>query len=183
VEHRDLHVMRWTHCSVDAAGEVSADEVVDRVCAAVRDEARKAGAGLVATRITLSGPSKAHGALSADPKRWVNEIRGAVTDVTDGTAWVEKVLIATEAKTDLEAALMRKDILGDLLHHVSDLQSSPGLLSALRDDLMQLKRKIPPEALEGESALNLEHPECVAQVLKDVRHMLMSRLLAAGGDR
>jgi DNA repair exonuclease SbcCD nuclease subunit len=183
VEHRDLHVMKWVHCRVDAAGAVSADEIVERVCADVREEAKKSGDSLLAARITLSGPSRAHGNLSGDPRRWVSEVRGAVTDATDGAAWVEKVVVATRAQVDLEAALKRNDALGDLLRFVGDLPCDDDLLAALREDFAQLKRKAPPEALEGEETVKLDNAEALAQALEVVRQMLVARLLGAGGGR
>ena len=183
VEHRNLHVLRWALCEVDVSGADHPEDVVDRVRIRVEEEFAKESGGFLAARVHISGPCKAHGGLSANPEKWINEIRSAVTDACGGEVWLEKVKIGTSTEADLELMIQRNDSIGDLLRYIESLESSDSkeLMRLVTDDLADLKAKLPPDT--GKDRLDLESPERVREVLKDVKHVLISRLLSAGLDR
>lgn len=183
VEHRNLHVIRWALCEVDVSGAVHPEDVVDRVRVSVEEEFAKESGGFLAARVHISGPCGAHGGLSENPEKWINEVRSAVTDACGGAVWLEKVKIGTFTEVDLEEMIKRNDSFGDLLRYIESLESSDTreLMRLVSDDLVNLKAKLPPDA--GKDMIELESPERVREILKDVKHVLISRLLSTGIER
>ena len=53
-------------------------------------------------------------------------------------------------------------------------------LAGLEAEFADLKKKLPPELKEGLDAIDLTSPTALGEVLKQVRPMLMARLLAVG---
>ena len=182
VEHRDLHVLRWAHCEVDVTRTAHPEDVVDRMRVSVEDEFAKENGGFLAARIHISGPCRAHGELSQNPEKWINEMRSAVTDACGGEVWLEKIRIGTSTEVDLEQMLKRNDSLGDLLRYIENLESSDTeeLMKLVTDDLVNLKAKLP---LAGKDNIELESPEKARGILEDVKHILISRLLSAGSEK
>ena len=183
VEHRNLHVLRWALCEVDVTGAVHPEDVIDRVRVSVEEEYAKESGSFLAARIHITGPCRAHGGLSENPEKWINEVRSAVTDACGGAVWLEKIKIGTSTEVDLEQMMKRNDSLGDLLRYVESLGSSDTeeLMKLVTDDLVNLKAKLPTVA--GKDRIELDSPERVREILKDVKHVLISRLLSAGLER
>lgn len=183
VEHRDLHVLRWALCEVDASGSTHPEDVVDRVRVSVEEEFAKESGGFLAARIHIVGPCRAHGALSENPEKWINEIRSSVTDACGGSVWIEKIKIDTSTEVDLEKMIKRNDSLGDLLRYIETLESADTqeLTRLVADDLADLKAKLPSEG--GKDRINFESPERVREILKDVKHVLISRLISTGIEK
>ncbi|MBF0559953.1 MAG: DNA repair exonuclease [Nitrospirae bacterium] len=183
MEHRNLHVLRWSMCEVDVSGACHPEDVVDRVRGSVEAEFSKESEGFLAARVHISGPCRAHGKLSGNPEKWINEVRSAVTDACEGAVWLEKIKIGTSTEADLKQMLKRNDSLGDLLRYIESLESSDTreLMQLITDDIVNLKAKLPLEA--GKDSIGNESPEKIRDMLKDVKHVLISRLLGAVSDR
>ena len=177
VEYRDLDVVRWYHCDVDAAGADTGDEVVESVGEAVEEKLEQNEDLLLALRVTISGPCRAHPELVGDLENWVNQVRAVGTDVSGGRAWIEKVRIRTKTEVDLEQALARDDAMSNLLRAVQDMASVEQALGALDADLTALKRKLPSELQSGD-ALDWDTPGARSELLEDVKGILIPRLLA-----
>ncbi len=183
VEHRDLHVLRWALCEVDVTGTVHPADVVDRARVSVEAEFAKENGGVLAVRVHISGRCRAHGELSRNPEKWINEIRSAVTDACGGEVWLEKIKIGTSTEVDLEQMIRRNDSFGDLLRYIESLESSDSkdLMKLVTDDLVNLKAKLPLEA--DKERIELQSPERVRETLEDVKNILISRLLSAGLEK
>ena len=177
VEHRNLDVVRWYHCDVNAAGADTGEEAVESVGEAVEEKVEQNEDLLLALRVTLSGPCKAHPELAGDMENWVNQVRAVGTDVSGGRVWIEKVRIRTTAEVDLEQALARDDAVSNLLRTVQDMASIEQALDAFDADLTALKRKLPSELQSGD-ALDCDTPGARSELLADVKGILIPRLLA-----
>jgi DNA repair exonuclease SbcCD nuclease subunit len=183
VEHRDLDVLRWAVCTVDAAGAAGPEEVLDRVAQALEREIAGAGGRPVAARLTIEGACPAHGELLAAADRWIQECRSLALGFGDGAVWIEKVRFRTRpAEAGLDR-LAGDDALGGLLRSLRDLEADDAELALLAEGFADLRRKLPPELFaggeEGAEALDPTAPEQLRGVLGEVKDLLLARLLAA----
>jgi DNA repair exonuclease SbcCD nuclease subunit len=176
VEHRDLHVIRWEHCIVDASGADTPDEVLLRVRSVLEGEYRKEGAPL-AVRLTVTGSSTAHADLHRDPDRWVNEVRATLTDASSGDVWVEKVAFRTKGRQELSAMAGEPGPVGDLLRFIQAIERDPSQLPSVKEDLITFKAKLPPEIFEEMDPLDLEDPDVLIRLLEGARQLLIPRLV------
>lgn len=176
VEHRPLDVVRWAQCVVDASACRSGDDVVDRVRETVGHYQREAEGRTLALRVVVQGHSDAHGPLGADPERWRNEVRAAASEASGGEAWVEKVLVRTQPRLDLEALRRRDDPLGSLVRNLADLREDPQARAWAWDQLASLRRKLPAEYHQLEGALRLDHPSGLKPAFDEVERLLLALL-------
>ena len=180
LEHRDLDVLRWATVNVDASGAKDGDDVVELARSAIRREAMKCDGLLLAARLKMVGSCKAHQELSADPARWINELRAMATDEGGGNVWLEKVQLSTGGQIDMEQARQREDPVGDLLRFVQEMDNNEGLAS-LAAELEAFREKLPAELRQGEMSLNLDKPETLREILEDVQQLLVPLLMSKGG--
>ena len=181
-EHRDLDVLRWSVCEVDAAGADTADDVVDRVATALKQELGKGQGRSLAFRIHITGSCGAHRELSVDVDRWTNEIRAAAADLSNGEVWIEKVKVQTHSAVDLKEMMARDSALGGLLRAIHDLEADDQLLATISEEFSDLRRKLPAELRTGVETVDLERPETFREAIEDVKHMLLGRILSGGGE-
>ena len=181
LEHRELDVVRWALCTLDAGASTSADALVEHVREAVAEAAEEAQDRLLAARIEISGATPAHSQLVADPENWSQQIRAAVTDL-DHDVWIEKIRFNTRSPLDLDALLSHDDPLAGLLRGMRELAQDPVGLADIARVFDDLKNRLPPEYRELEDALQLDDPAALAGLLSDVEQLLIPRLLAARED-
>ena len=178
VVHHDLDVMRWERRHVDASGARSSVDVLDLASSAIRDVVDEAEDLPVAIRITIVGASDAHAELAAEPERWTPEIRAKATDLSNGSAWIEKVRIRTESKVDLTQLRQQEGPLSGLLEALEG--DGLGMDDELLAGLQELRQKIPLEALDTQDGLDFDTPSTQREVMTDVRHILLSKLTRRG---
>ncbi len=173
VEHRDLDVVRWTQIYVDVV-DADEDELHSRVRVAVEAAAEEADERLVAIRIVLSGETALHRTLVVERERLVNELRAAVSDAAPGQAWLERVKLETSVPADVTRLIARDDAIGGLLRTLRALPVDQAALTALSDELADLKRKLPADVTDED--LNLDDPAVIAGLVGEVEHLLLPRL-------
>jgi DNA repair exonuclease SbcCD nuclease subunit len=181
VEHRALDVVRWELTEVGASGAESAADVLDLVRAEL---ARMHGAcpdHLLATRVVVTGPTRANAALRSNVEQYVNEVRLVANDVGGGEIFVENVVFATQSVLDLAKIREQNDAVGHLARGIHAMKSDDAAMRALSEQLADLRQRLPLELTEGEGALGLDERH-VREVLADVEQMLLPRLLAGGED-
>ena len=176
--HHDLDVMRWERCEVDASGARSSVDVLDLASSAIRDVVDEAEDLHVAIRITIVGASDAHAELAAEPERWTPEIRAKATDLSNGSAWIEKVRIRTESKVDLTQLRQQEGPLSGLLEALEG--DGLGMDDELLAGLRELRQKLPVEALDTQDGLDFDTPSTQREVMTDVRQILLSKLTRRG---
>jgi exonuclease SbcD len=180
-EHRDLDVFRWAVCAVDLAGTAASGEALDRVQQALELALDAAAGRPLAVRVRLSGACPLHDDLTADPERWVNEIRslGGVTG-GDGSLWIEKVEIRTRRAADLPlpARSDGEDALAGILRTVQELETDDAGLARLGEAFGDLERKLPPELFEEGGAARPTDPARLRALLEEAKDLLLARLLA-----
>ena len=178
VEHKEIDVLRWGIRSVDVSKAESVGDVVDLVSAVVSEEEGKSNGRPVALRLIITGKSKAHAGLIANPEQCINNIREIATDISNGDIWIEKVKIKTSAQIDLEEMRNRDDAIGELLRSIDNLSIDQESLSNMMDEFSDLKRKLPLEFKQGEDPINLDDPEKLKEIITDVKQILFARLFS-----
>jgi DNA repair exonuclease SbcCD nuclease subunit len=180
VEHRSLDVVRFRRVRVDATDAASADDVVDRVRAALAEEAGSADGRLVAARVVVEGATRAHAALAAEPERWETQIRLAATEAGGEELWIERVELATSLAVDLDRILERDDAVGQVLRGLRALRDDSAEQAALLEVFADLRGKLPFEARDGLDGIRLDDPRVIREALDDVERLLVPELLSAG---
>jgi len=183
VDHRDLDVLRWVLCEVDANGASSTDEITERVREALGAELERVGEQTLAVRVHIYGATEAHGDLAANPEHWRNEIRATALDLGAERIWIEKLRLRTQSVADLDAILARDDALGSLLAAIRELRSNDDQLGELTRLFDDLRPKLPGDLTSGEDGLDLQHPETMRQAIDDARELLLAGLLSEGDAR
>lgn len=180
VEHRALDEVRWHVAQVDATGERSLDGVLERVRDSLNAAVAASDGRLAAVRVRVRGASAAHDQLMARFERVTEEVRALTLDLS-GEAWLEKVELATspEAHGELRE---RDDAIGELLRGLSGVAQDDAALAELALELAELKRKLPPELREGPDAIDLESPDALRQLLKEVEQTLLPAVAGTGGS-
>jgi DNA repair protein SbcD/Mre11 len=177
LRHEALDVVRWAVCEVDASLAADGHDVVDLARAQLAQRAAAAQGRLLAARVIVSGRSRAHGALSRDPERWVAELRAASLDVGEGAVWIEKVELGTRSEVARGREAVAEDALGQLDRALAMLAADPSAAADLAGALADLKRKLPREAQAGDDAVRPDDPAYLAQAVAEVRELILGRLL------
>ncbi len=176
VEHRSFDVMRWETCDVDVSGAEDSDVLLERSSQQISAIFAEHDEHLLAVRLHLKGPCKAHHDLVENPDHWINEIRASATDQTGGKVWVEQVKFQTQTEINLEEWLQRDDPIGGLLRSLNGKTWSDAEIQELMQDFLELQRKIPSELQYGPDAIELKEPEKFLNLLNDLQHFLLPRL-------
>jgi DNA repair protein SbcD/Mre11 len=125
VEHRVLDVLRWTHIKVDLEGATDEPEAMIRIQSDLETALRQADPRPLAARITLTGTTNAHAALSGDGLREkvLNESQSLPGE---HRLWLESVKLRTAPPNTAS----RPDNLTRLLTEIDTLATTPppGLL-------------------------------------------------------
>jgi exonuclease SbcD len=163
-EHHDLDVARWEHLRVDVSSATDLDDVADLVGAALRELPKDR---LQAVRISVTGRTSAHLALSRDRDRFVNEIRVIATDF--GALWVEKVRIETRPlDTPGEGAA---GLIADLRRTADELRTDSDRFRTLVTASPLLRSSRPQEA-RGEGRIDPGDPEWLRRIGEEAMDLL-----------
>jgi len=183
VEFGPLHtdVVRWAHLQVSVTGCDRNAEALERVRGAV-EQAIDAGADgrLLACRIELTGHTQIHDHLLISTEHLLAEARAAALGFGDASAWIERVVIATEPVLDPAMLAGREDALGELHRMLGDAAADPELLSQLESDISELVRKLPSDVRDDiedgalKAAVEADYPALITHV----RGYLNARLTA-----
>ena len=183
VELDPLHtdVVRWAHLQVSVDGCDRNAEALERVREAV-ERAIDAGADgrLLACRIELTGRTEIHDHLLISTEHLLAEARAAALGFGDASAWIERVVIATEPALDPAMLAEREDALGELHRMLGDAAADPELISQLEADVSELVRKLPSDVRDDiedaalKAAVQADYPALITHV----RGYLNARLTA-----
>jgi exonuclease SbcD len=183
VELDPLHtdVVRWTHLQVSIDGCDRNAEALERVREAV-EQAIDAGADgrLLACRIELTGRTQIHDHLLISTEHLLAEARAVALGFGDASAWIERVVIATESVLDPAMLAGREDALGELHRMLGGAAADPELLSQLEADVSELVRKLPSDVRDDiedaalKAAVQADYPALITHV----RGYLNARLTA-----
>jgi len=181
VEHRALDVVRWECLSVDATTASDPLEVVDRVRDELTAHAHASPERLLAARVTITGSTRANGAIRRDPEKLVAELRASANDLGDAV-WIEKVEVETRSLVDLARVREEPGAVGHLARRLFAIGAEESELAELAGAFTDLEKKLPSELREGEAPLRLTDPATLRAVVADVEQTLLPRLLEGSED-
>ena len=183
VEKCPLDVFRWAACSVDLTEAAEMREVFELARKSIENQRTSADGRPVAMRIRFEGATSISDELSAYPERFEQHIRAIGAEIAGDDLWIERVENITVGKLDLESALSEDSPFAKLLEDILTTTRNPDEISGLKDVIADLRQKIPSEAFGADSVLNLDESKTVERLVDEAKHMLIGRLLTAGGAK
>jgi DNA repair exonuclease SbcCD nuclease subunit len=170
VEAREIDVLRFGVCRVDASGCERLDAVRDQVREAFEQERRMADGRPLAVRLILVGRTPLHGRLHRDGEHLREELRALAADL--GDVWLEKLEIATSAETEV---LPETDSpLAGLARAMAEFSLDGSLLDFV-PEFENLRSRLPAELLAAADPFCPDQEGMIA-VRGEVRELLMARL-------
>ena len=172
-------VVRWIVLSVpvndaDSMGQVAAS-VRHAMVSAVADEA---DGRLLACRIVLEGNTEVHAQLLASEDQVLADARASALGLGNEIAWVEKVVIATEAAVDPQTLAQREDAIGELQQMLQDAGSNEEILAQIESDIGAFVRVLPHAVREDtedqclNSAIEGDYATLISKVAPYLVHIL-----------
>ena len=177
-------VVRWAVLSVPLSDAESIGDVTDRVRSALESAvANEADGRLLACRIVLEGRTEVHEQLVASEDQVLAEARASALGLGDDVAWVEKVVIATEAVVDPQTLAQREDAIGELQRMLQDAGSDDELVAQIAGDIGELVRRLPHEVRADveDPVLKSAVEGDYAALIDTVAPYLSARLIAQEG--
>ncbi len=133
VDHHALDVLRWKQLDVDVTGAADEDAVHNRIRVMLSAAVTEAQDRFLAIRLTLSGATPAHTALTHDLAATRKQIPAAVADIADpDSVWFEDVRIRTRPALDLPALRAQGGVVGTL---IAAIDAPPSLDAQLQKDI------------------------------------------------
>jgi exonuclease SbcD len=173
VQPRVLDVVRWESVIVDATECSHVLDVVDAAASQIDALAQRADGRVLATRITVTGRSPAHGALAIREHQLRNELRAHTLE--RGDVFLERVVVKTAGRISAEALAERQDALAELLRSFAAVSGDDSAMEALRQQVVAPLTGTAAELLREE---DLDFRE----VLADAQRLLEGRLLEDAED-
>ena len=174
-------VVRWSLVPVDMENASNIGEAVDRVRHAIENAvATFADGRLLACRIQLRGRTEIHGQLLAAEDRLLAEARSSALGLGEDTAWVEKVVIATESVLSPETLAEREDAIGELQRMLQEAGTDADLLHEIETDVGEMIRRLPHdvradvEDIVLKAAIDGDHAALIAAVTPYLSARLMA---------
>jgi len=188
VEHQSLDVLRWKHLKADISDAETAEVFIEKVGAVLKKVSERASDRMLAVRLELIGDSPMHALLHGERERWVNQLRALATDTGSDEIWLEKVIFSTSAPVNFEQLAIEDSPIGHLLRFINSVADDAELSDELAQTLAPLKSKLPYEMRSKDKTdlsqgLDWDDRDFMRDILKQVRMLLIPRLLAHGNDQ
>ena len=186
MEHRALDVARWMQLELDVTGTADACEIHERLRSSLGDVLQQADDRIVALRLILRGPCRAHRTLRERPESTYASLRSLVMDASAERAWVERIQLDTRPVVDMVELLARSDPLGELVRLVHDKQEDQLELVRYAQDeggLRDLMDRLPHELKEGADPLRFDDPTVLHRFLGEAQNTLLAQLMAQEPDQ
>jgi DNA repair exonuclease SbcCD nuclease subunit len=177
IERLIVDVLRWHSLEIDATECHSLADVVHATGKGLEELiAHHPPAIPVAVRVTITGRTPAHGDLFGLESQLRLEILALAAAIGMDRLWIEKVKVATSAADEGEAARKRGDALADLQDILEAADSDPEFLKSLKDDLLMLVTRAPPELRAAVPYFEEIRSGDLARLVREVRPGLLSHL-------
>jgi len=175
--HRELDVLRWRLCRLEALGAKDPDAVLDMAMGALQQILQEEPERPLAVRLIVQGACRAHAELQRTPERWLQELRARATDLSSGRLWLEKIRFDTQSELSLEQLRARDDIYGNLMRAIQSLKPEDAALKSLEQEWQAVRNKLPPEVLQDAEFAGLLSEERLQRWREQLAWFLLPRLL------
>ena len=98
--------------------------------------------------------------------------------MSDGLAWVEQVRIATHEPIAKGAPDLGEGPLAELERYFDELPRNEQAITQLTDELKDLAKKLPTELMLPPDGLQLDNPDWIREIVRELKPMLMDRFRA-----
>lgn len=139
VQHHDRDVLRWAAIDVDLTGVETMAEITTRLRFELDVASQQADGRPLIVRVTLTGATTCHAALTADRTAIDAECRAAAAGIS-GTLYIEKLRLRT--RPPLRSA-QHDDDLATLRHAFHDALDDPELAKRLMAEFAGLDNLVP----------------------------------------
>ncbi len=182
LEHRALDVVRWADVEVVLGEDDTAASALDKAQHALAVALADAEARLVASRLTLTGATRAHAELATAGDHFVNDLRSVAIDLDRERLWLGDVRLATHLPFDLASLAGHGGPLSLLAGAVSAAKSDPDLGESLMSSLDELHEKLPEELRQDPAFACFHDREARLGLLSEVEELLVARLIGSAGQ-
>ncbi len=175
IEFRPLDVFRWEVCVVSCVGCSTTDEILERFRDSLRSLLATHDRLPLGVRVRLEGPTTAHQRLTSQRTAITAEIRSTATTVSDGQAWIEQVRIATQEPIAKASPELAEGPLAELERYFDELPGNDQAIAQLTEELKDLAKKLPAELMLPPDGLQLDNPDWIREIVRELKPMLMDR--------
>lgn len=181
VERMFVDILRWHHLEIDAGSARCLKEVVRLAHDELERQLRENADGRpMATRITFTGSTQAHGELFGLENQLRHEILAVANALSDDKIWIEKVKLATTPLVDHAVVAARSDAIADLQGFLDKAVDDTDLQQRIIEDLMVLIGKVPLELLDAVPELKEIKAGNIKDQLDSVSLALIARMSNGG---
>jgi DNA repair exonuclease SbcCD nuclease subunit len=166
IEKCPLDVLRWVNCTVDLTDSSDMREVLELARISISRERESADGRPIAMRVRFQGASVISNELYAYPERFEQSIKALGAETAGDDLWIERVEIATVSKLDLKVILGEGGAFGKLLEDILATPANPDGIAGLEDALSDIRQRIPAEAFEDDSLVNLDEPQTIERLVR-----------------
>ncbi len=177
VVHHELDVMRWKLLEVDISNCHSLEHVYELLRKTLIEELNSNNNLLLAIRLIFIGVSPIHSKFSENKEQLINELRAAVTEIGHERIWLEKIYFETKSPSSIDAVFEHNDILSELWHSIDSIEFGEIEHAKLLNELDELNNKLPIEIKDRDDFLKFKSEKTVKNTLKEVKDLLIQRLL------
>jgi DNA repair exonuclease SbcCD nuclease subunit len=182
-DFKPLDVIRWSIAEVDPSGAVSAYDVVDRIRRRLEELMNENEGIPLVVRVGVKGETPAHSELLTNVDQWCNETRSAAMDAGGGRIWLEKIKFHTGLPASEKDLQQSDGAIGELLTLFDEMAADPEVLNLLSEEFIEIEKKIPQELKQGADNFKFNDPDWLGGMLKQVRPMLLQRLMRKGASK
>ncbi len=183
IEPVALDVFRWSLCEVDLTDATDLPEVHARVRHDLSRELDTAEGRPLAMRLHLTGVTPLADDLAARPEALENGLRGLAAELAGDALWLERIELDAARRLALDVALADDSPMARLILDLASLPATPDGLDGLEELVRELRDKLPPEALEPGTGLELSDAAAWERLIGEAKHLLIGRLLSTGGGK
>ena len=176
IEPISTSVVPWIEIAIDASGCQTADEVYEKLRAALGGLLSQGKERVTALRLRIVGTTDAHAELNRDPEQVRNEAISIANECGSGLLWVERVQVATLPCLDREALLKREDPIGEIVRIVAALRQDIASVANC-NAVAELQKKLPSDVAEGAEPVKLD-ALTLSTALEEAEALLLARLSA-----
>jgi len=176
-EFKPFDTVRWSRVAVDVTGCADRGEVERKTKEALLEVIQREADGrpLIA-RVTLTGETELHGALSERLATFREEVRALATGISDDV-WIEKVLLTTTPRVFTAAAAGDQDEITSLLDEGVDNET---VTESLKADFATLFGRVLPDLADDSDLLQAAKAGNLEALLRDASASLRARLSGGG---
>lgn len=151
VEFRPLDAVRWDLATVSIDGITSLDALDTRIAGCLEEMRVRAGSRPVVARLEIRGRGPMHAELRrdgmlADLRRRYRETRGG----HEPFLWLERLDCASAEELDFELLGRRQDLVGTVVRVAQELESDPGRIACVLEDLYVRRNRLVEAPTEEE---------------------------------